>query len=158
MWLTLDVEVRGIIIFPAAQVIGEDGLIFAVDVQKPVLSQIAKRCSMQALHQIHTVWSNIEYIEKTAIPEKTLDIVFLVNTLCQGENRHAMLEEAKRLLKPKGRIMIVDWHEAPGALGPSHDRLVDQEELVTWARMHGLGLQEQFSAGPYHFGVSFIQK
>lgn len=143
----------GHIVFPAAPIIGEDGIIFAVDVQKSVLEQINKRSKMQAWHQIHTVWSNVENIGKTAIPERSIDIVFLVNTLCQGENRHAMLEEAKRVAKPKARILVVDWKQTSGSLGPQDSHLVNFPEILDWARAHGMGVQEEFEAGPYHHGV-----
>lgn len=143
----------GHMVFPAAMVVGERGLVFAIDILKDVLENVHKRAKMEALHQVQTVWSNLEYLGKTAIPEGSLDIVFIVNVLSQSDNRHGMLEEAKRLLKDKGRIVVADWNKEGLSFSPDHKRFVDFTNVTEWARLHGFGIQEQFAVGPYHHGV-----
>lgn len=143
----------GHLVFPAANIIGEKGMVFAVDVMKDVLQEIEKRSALSKHHNIHPIWSDVERLGATAIPEKSLDIVFLVNTLVQSNNRHAMLEEARRLLKDKARLVIIDWSRKGLPFGPSDDRFVDLEEIKNWSTMHGFALQEEFDMGNYHRGM-----
>lgn len=143
----------GHIVFPAALIVGERGLIFAVDILKDVLDNIQKRAKIESLHQIQTIWSNIEYVGKTAIPDESLDVVFIVNVLSQSDNRHGVLEEAKRLLKKKGRIVVVDWNKQGLSFCPDHTRFVNFDDVIQWGRVQGFGVQEECIVGPYHRGV-----
>lgn len=140
----------GHMVFPAALVVGEQGLVYGVDILKDCLENVQKRAAMESLHQVQTIWSNVEYVGKTAIPAGSLDTIFIVNMLNQSDNRHGILEEARRLLKDKGRIVIVDWVTAALSFSPAEERLVDFKDLVSWARMHGFGLQEECGIGSYH--------
>lgn len=143
----------GHIVFPAANAVGSHGVVYAIDIQKAVLEHIDKRSKAAALLNIHPVWADLERVGATAIPPASLDVIFIVNTLSQSNNRHAMLEEAQRLLKPKGRILISDWSRKGLAFGPSNNRFVDFQDIQTWARMRGFAVQEAFSPGKYHTAV-----
>jgi len=143
----------GHIVFPASVVVGSQGIVYAVDILKDVLVSIQKRANLEALVNIHTIWSNLEYVGKTAIPSDSLDLVFIVNTLSQAENRHGILEEAKRLLKSKGRIVVVDWHKKGLSFSPDDNRFVNFDDMKDWARMNGFGVQDEFTVGPYHHAI-----
>lgn len=147
----------GHIIFPAARIIGESGMIYAVDILKDSLLSIRNRARSESYTNVHTVWSNIEHPGATAIPEKTLDIVFLVNTVHQVTNIPAVLAEVTRLMKPKSRLLIVDWkmHNLP--YGPRRENLVNMEYVLRWARQKHMALQEYTDVGPYHHGVVLYQ-
>ncbi|MBD3311133.1 MAG: methyltransferase domain-containing protein [Candidatus Magasanikbacteria bacterium] len=148
----------GHVVFPAAVVLGERGIVYAVDILKDVLEIIQKRANTNRLYNIHTVWANLEHVGATAIPEKSLDVAFLVNTLVQADNRHGVLEEAKRLLKDKARLVIVDWARKGLKFGPQDERFVDFENIKKWANMHGFAFQEEFDVGRFHKGLVFFKQ
>jgi len=143
----------GHLIFPAALVVGERGVIYAVDVLKDVLETIKKRAKDEGLLNIHTVWSDLELVGATAIPEKSLDVAFLVNTLCQANNRHGIMEETKRLLKNKARLIIVDWIRKGLSFSPPDERFINFDDVKRWASLHGFAVQEEFGVGRYHKGI-----
>ena len=147
----------GHIVFPAARIIGEDAIVYAIDILKEVLATVEKRASLEAFLQIHTIWADIERIGGTAIAADSIDVVFLVNSLAHVDNRHAVLEEARRVLKNKGRVVVVDWNKTGLSFGPSDDRFVDFEDIKRWSRMHGFSVQEEFVAGKYHHGLILYQ-
>lgn len=143
----------GHLVFPASRIIGKQGLVYAVDILKDVLTLIQKRAASSAIHNIHTVWSNIESVGATAILPNSLDVVFVVNTLIHSDNRHGILEEARRLLKEKARLVIVDWKKKGLTFSPDDKRFVDFEDIKSWAQMHGYAVQEEFDVGAYHHGL-----
>jgi len=143
----------GHIVFPAAKILGERGLIYAVDVLKEVLGAIQKRAASSAIHNVHTVWSDIEQYGKTAIPTKGLDVVFLVNTLVQTDDHATALKESTRLLKDKARLLVVDWSKTGLPFGPEDARFVDFENILAWAKKNNFIVQEDFSVGNYHRGL-----
>jgi precorrin-6B methylase 2 len=60
----------------AARLVGREGLVYAIDVLKDVLSSVASRASLENLDNVKTVWSNLEIPEATQIPVK-VDAVFI---------------------------------------------------------------------------------
>ena len=143
----------GHIIFPAAKLIGEHGLIYAVDIMKDILENINKRARMHNMGNIHTVWSDLEMVGKTAIPEKSLDIVFIINSLFHMKNKTNVLNEASRLLKSKSRLIIVDWIANNLNIGPKGDELVDFSQIKSWAQNNNFTVQEEFPVSAYHVGI-----
>lgn len=143
----------GNIVFPAAKTVGNLGIVYAVDILKDVLENIQKRAASDGFTNIHTVWADIEKTGKIAIPSASLDVVFLVNTLVQSNDRHAMLEEAARLLNDKARIVVVDWAKSGLPFGPKDDQIVDFGDIKSWGRGKNFAVQEDFDAGMYHKGV-----
>ena len=143
----------GHMVFPVAKIIGEMGVVYAVDILKNVLEQIKKRAASSAILNIQTVWGDLERENGIAIPKKILDVAFVVNTLVQTNNHAQVLDNILPLLKDKARIIIVDWAKKGLMFGPSDDRFIDFGEIKAWAQKNGLAVQEEFDMGKYHKGL-----
>ena len=143
----------GHIVFPGAKYVGPNGLIYAVDVRKEMLESVRKRASLDGLLNVQTVWADLEQYGKTAIPTKNLDVAFIINVLFQSNDQFAILNEAKRLLKHKARLVIVDWNRPGLTICPPAERMVDFHAILNWARGEGFGLQDDFDMGNWHRGL-----
>jgi len=141
----------------AAKIVGSQGEVYAVDVVKNTLSSIEGKARMAGLYNIKTVWSNLEILGATKIPAETLDHALLINILFQTQKKADILAEAIRLLKPGGRLTIVDWNDTKPSFSPSAEMQVDQNELINIAKKLNLQLEQEFKAGNYHFGLIFIK-
>src|SRR3989339_1394237 len=148
----------GHVVFPGAMVVGEMGLVYAVDILKDVLENVRKRAAMENLLNVHTIWSDLEKSGSTSIPEHNLDAGFIINVLWQAKNRSAILDEALRLLKEKARLVVVDWARDSLSFAPPKDKLVNFDEIKKWARSKNLFIQEEFAAGPYHKGIVLFKQ
>jgi len=124
----------GYFLFPLAKAIGEQGIVYAIDIIKNILENIKRRADYDGFDNIQTVWSDIERVNKTPIPDNSLDIAFFVNVLFQLKNRAEALKEAKRLLKKNGLLVIIDWTKNLGPLGPKEDEKVSLEDVQKWAQ------------------------
>lgn len=139
--------------FPAARLVGEDGVVYAVDIHPDALAMIDGHRKLHAQNNLETVWGDIERVGGVAIPSSTLDVIFLVNTLWQARNHVGIANEALRLLRPGGRIVVVDWHAAvrhPVA-PPVHLRVPERSvdaafALPAWRNVADL------VPSPWHFG------
>lgn len=140
----------GHMIFPAARIVGASGVLYAVDLDKDVLDTIGRRARQEAVNNLYPVWGDIQVKNGVLIPPQTLDVVFMVNVLWHCERPLATLAEALRLLRPKGRLVIVDWVHTVTAIGPTNHQLLDFTALIVEARRVGLAVQEDFSLNEYH--------
>jgi len=144
----------GFFIFPLAHLVGTHGKVYAVDVIKSILDDISRRARLENLPQIETVWSNLEVYGATKIEAEQLDAALLVNTLYQAGNGLDMLKESIRMIKPGGKLIIVEWDdEYP--FGPSKDQHVDPAKLKTVIGKLNLKLESEFRPGKFHYGLVF---
>jgi len=141
----------------AARLVGEKGLVYAVDILKEALSSVEGRTRQEGLYNVKTVWSNIEIVGATKIPENSLDYVLLVNTLFQTKKRKEIFQEAYRLLKAGGKLLVVDWHTAGGSIGPTTEMRLDPKEIKTLIAELGLKLETEFEASESHYGFIFVK-
>lgn len=145
----------GHFVFPAVKIVGESGVVYAVDVVKNVLDSIKSMARSEGFGSIQTVWSDIEIPGKTPIPSKSLDACFCVNVLFQLKNRAGAIKEAARMLKKGGYLVVVDWAKKIGALGPAQELMLSPEELTRLAIAENLKLVDKILPGEYHYSLIF---
>jgi len=143
----------GFFVWPLAKNVGRHGLVYAVDILKTTLDEIRRRAVADNLPQVKTIWSNLEIFKATAIETSSLDNALLVNVMHQSEKKIDLLREAIRLLKRGGKLLIVEWKNTDSPLGPKPDKRVKLESLKAAAPKVGLGITEEFEAGPFHYGL-----
>ena len=139
----------------AAGVVGHDGKVYAVDVQEDVLKHIKNNTHDHHKSIVETVWGDIEKLGGTHLRDSSLDAAILANTLFQIDNRPGLLAELSRVLKPGGKLVVIDWAGSFGGMGPVPGQVVsekDAEELFTNA---GYKKEKSFAAGAHHYGVIF---
>lgn len=130
----------------------EEGRVFAIDIQGEPLSALESRAKIQGISNIKKIIANVE----ERIPGLTgfsCDLVLITDLLFQAEDKKGVFKEAKRVLKPGGRILVVEWMPQ-ASLGPEDGR-VSQEEVKEIAQKLGFLLEKEFKAGDYHYGLVF---
>ena len=139
----------------AAAIVGHGGKVYAIDIQEDVLKHL--KLNTHELHQgiIETVWGDIEKLGGTHLRDQSLDAVILANTFFQVENRSGFLEEMKRVLKPDGKLMLVDWAGSYGGMGPSPEKVVSEHGAEEFFINGGFHKIKSFRAGPHHYGILF---
>lgn len=147
----------GHFIIPAAKLVGHKTNVFAVDIQKPVLASVSSIGRLEGISNIKTVWADLETLGSTNIPEGSLDYGMIINMLFQSKQHKEILQEAIRLVKSDGKIMIIDWMKGHSKLGPKEQSRVDPEKIKKIAKDLKLNLIDEFEAGTYHFGLIFIK-
>lgn len=145
----------GHLVFTASRVVGDTGIVYAVDILKDVLENIRSRVRTEGYDNVQTVWSDVEMVGSTPIPEKSLDSCFFMNALFLVGDKARALEEARRLLKDGGSLVIIDWAKKLGPLGPSEEQQLRKEEAQSIAESVGFSTKDDFMAGGYHYCLIF---
>lgn len=143
----------GNFVFPSAAIIGNTGAVYAIDIIKESLKGIAKRANLDGLLNIHTIWADLEQPKGASIPAKSLDAVFLINFLSAVKARETVLNEAARITKARGLILIVDWKKTSLPFAPPNKELLDFDMLQRWGEPNGFRISEEFNVGEHHRGI-----
>jgi len=130
----------------------EEGRVFAIDIQEEPLSALESRAKIQGISNIKKIVANVEE-RILGLAGFSCDLVLITDLLFQVDDKKGVFEEAKRVLKPGGRILVVEW-TPKASLGPEDGR-VSQEEVKGIAQKLGLLLEKEFKAGDYHYGLVF---
>ena len=145
----------GHFVFPAVKIVGDKGVVYAVDVVKNILESIKSMARSEGYDNVQTVWSDIEMPGKTPIPDNSLDAAFCVNVLFQLKNKAGAIKEAARMLKKGGYLVVVDWAKRLGMLGPAEDRMLNPDEVEGLAVSENLKLVDKILPGDYHYSLIF---
>ena len=138
----------------AAKKVGARGLVYAVDVQQDLLERLKKSAALVGLHNIEIIWGNAEKIGGTKLRENIADRVIVSNVLFQIEpkDRDNFVLELKRIVKPGGKLLVVDWQSGSPLTPPTAVPVMTAEALFQKA---GWTLEKNFDAGDHHYGIIF---
>ncbi len=137
----------------AARTVGAHGKVYAVEVQKDLLTRIKNTATQEHLDNVEIIWGDFELPHGSRIADCLVDVVIISNALFQLENKSGALHEARRILKPAGKLAIIDWSESYSGMGPMKSDVVQKEAALELARMAGFTLMTEFAAGAHHYGL-----
>jgi ubiquinone/menaquinone biosynthesis C-methylase UbiE len=144
----------GLMVFAAAHVVGEEGLVYAVDVLKDALAMIDGRRKLFRQLNIQTVWGDFERDGGVRIPDHTLDFVLVVNNYWCVQQVTTMLGEAQRVLAPAGRLLLVDWkRKAQHPTAPPENKRIDAMEAEAQLLKAGWQKQKDIEVSTQHWGI-----
>ena len=148
----------GTYVLMAAKIVGDNGKVYAVDIQHELLSKLRTESKHQNIHNIEFVWGDAEKKGGTKIKDAVADAVIISNVLFQVENKRGMIFEVARLLKPGGKMMVIDWTDSFGGLGPRPKDVFAKVEAKSLLMEAGMSLLKEFDAGAHHYGFIFVKK
>ncbi|MEK7505303.1 MAG: methyltransferase domain-containing protein [Patescibacteria group bacterium] len=137
----------------AGKRMGDNGHVYAVDVQDGLLSRIRAAASSAGVKNVETVHADIE--SGTPLASGLASLVIISNTLFQVEDKNAVFKEAGRLLGKNGKLLLIDWSDSFGGLGPQKQDVFVASEAKKLATVEGFTAEKEFDAGDHHYGVIF---
>ena len=139
----------------AGKLVGPSGRIYAVDVQKDLLEKLKHESLEQGLSNIELIWGDLDEPNGTKLANDVVERVIIANVLFQVEDKDSVMEETKRILKPKGKVLFVDWSDSFGGLGPQESDIVRPDVARTLFEAHGFEFEKEIEVGDHHYGLIF---
>ncbi len=140
-----------------AHAVGKAGLVSAVDIMAEPLQSVQARAEALGLSNIQTIRADLEVLGGTKIPDDSQDFAFLVNTLFQSPKKDQMLAEAVRMLKPGGKLLIIDWKKGVKGFGPPDAARIDEQAMQAMATTAGVRFERSVETGTFYYGLLFIK-
>ncbi|AQS58303.1 class I SAM-dependent methyltransferase [Desulforamulus ferrireducens] len=116
----------GFLALPTAKVVGDTGFVYGVDIQEAMLVEALNRSKQEKLFNIAWV---LTHPDKITLPTASIDCVMMGMVAHEVPDLKGMLAECGRVLKPGGRIGIVEWNQTFTAMGPPLDHRLKPEVL-----------------------------
>ncbi len=137
----------------AAKAMHGTGKVYAIEVQKDLLTRLQNTCTEQGLGNVSFIWGNLEKPGGTKIQDGACDAVIVSNLLFQAPDKKAIMEEAKRVLHPGGILLLIDWTASFNNMGPTPEQVFPEAEARTLAEKLGFLFDRSLNAGNFHYGL-----
>ena len=115
----------GVFAVPPARAVGPSGHVFAVDLREEMVEACRRRVETWGLSNV-TVRRSEE--SSIPLPPSSVDLVFVCHLLHELEDPAALLADVRRVLKPGGRLVAVEWEKAEMEAGPPVEHRLTPED------------------------------
>lgn len=130
----------------------DGGVLYAVDVDKEMLSRLVSEAGHHGHSNLHPIWGDLCKPKGVPLADECVDRAIAANVLFQVDDRNAFVQEIKRLLRPGGKVLLVEWkHSADG--GPTENHKVSEDMALALFGRHGFVKEGDIDAGDFHYGM-----
>lgn len=134
----------------------EGGRLYAVDIEKEMLSRLVGEAKRLGHENMHPIWGDASRPKGVPLADNTIDRAIAANILFQVDDRNAFIEEMKRMLRPNGKVLLIEWRDKlEGGPHPTH-KVSEDVALALFGR-HGFVKEKNIDAGDYHYGIILVQ-
>jgi ubiquinone/menaquinone biosynthesis C-methylase UbiE len=134
----------------------EGGRLFAIDVEKGMLARLVSEARSSGFGNIHALWGDLARLSGVPLADASLDRAIAANILFQVHDRDLFVQEVKRLVKPGGKVLLIDWRDTHG-YGPEQSHKVSPESAHALFRRHGFTKERDIETGDVQYGMIFVR-
>jgi len=91
---------------PAAKMVGNDGVVYALDIHPHAIKAVEKKIKKKRIANIKTILSSRE----TGLPDESVDVALLYDVFQMISDKAKLLEEVHRVLKSDGILFATAEH------------------------------------------------
>jgi arsenite methyltransferase len=96
----------GYFTFRLAKAVGSSGKVYAVDIDRDMTDLVAKQAKKEPAENVEVILGKPD---DPLLPEDGVDLIFTVDTYHHFENRVNYFAKLRKVLRPNGRIAIIDF-------------------------------------------------
>ncbi|HUV69035.1 MAG TPA: class I SAM-dependent methyltransferase [Terracidiphilus sp.] len=132
---------------PIAQAVSPGGRVYAVDAQEEMLSWLKQKLNMAGIANVDLVQAEAE---STTLPSSSCDCYFMANVWHELEDCGAAVQEARRSLRPGGKVAVLDWRpDVEPAHGPPLAHRLSPSHAMEHLRAAGFDAVSHMHVGQY---------
>jgi ubiquinone/menaquinone biosynthesis C-methylase UbiE len=128
------------------------GKVYAVELEKDFLPTIKNKAKDAGLKNVECFWGDVEKVGGSRIGDNIIDVVIASNVLFQVHEKDKFLTEAKRILKPKGKLLLVDWADTKAI---PQKNAIPKSSAREMLERKGFNFEREIPAGDHHYGMIF---
>lgn len=140
---------------PLAHAVGTAGKVYLCEIQKELVDALGVTAREQRLSNVFPLWCDIEALGGIKLSDGVLNAGLLSNVLFQFTNKESALREIARVMKKGGKLIVIDWTDSFGGLGPQSGAVVTEMDARKMLELAGFSYERTFPAGDHHYGIVY---
>lgn len=132
--------------------VGDRGRVLAVDIDPGMIRFLNRRLRDAGVRNVQTILAEPD---DPLLPDASVDRVVIVDTWHHIEKPIAYLALVKRILKPGGQVVMIDFQKRELPFGPPLAMKIAREDLVRQLEANGFHLAKEHTFLPYQYFLVF---
>jgi ubiquinone/menaquinone biosynthesis C-methylase UbiE len=134
--------------------VGDTGRVYGVDIDPEMVRHLNRRVRDAGLHNVHVLLADPD---DPLLPEP-VDRFLIVDTWHHIENQAKYLALMRKLLKPGGQVIMIDFQKKELPLGPPLAMKIAREDLIQQMATNGFHVVKEHTFLPYQYFLVFDAK
>ena len=134
-----------------AQHVGSTGHVYAVDISPDMIRRLNERVHEARLVNISTILAT----PANPLLPRPVDRFLFVNVWHHVEDQAGYLALMKKMLKPGGQVVMIDFHKRDLPVGPPAAMKIAREDLLKQLQASGFKLVQDHTFLPYQYFLVF---
>jgi ubiquinone/menaquinone biosynthesis C-methylase UbiE len=143
---------NGFYTLPLAKLVGDDGRVIAVDIQREMLGLLKDRAAADKI-------DNIDYLLGTVVDPKlepnSVDLMLMVDVYHEFSHPEQMLKAIRVSLKPGGRVALVEFRAEDPKVPIKELHKMSKQQILKEFKPNGFNLVEEFDKLPWQHLMFF---
>ncbi len=135
----------------AAKKVGASGKVYAVDIDPSGIEKLKTKAKAERLTNIT---AKVGKAEDTVLCMQCVDFVFYSMDLHDFSDPAKVLQNAKQMIKPSGRLLDLDWKKKQMTFGPPVSIRFSEAYASGLLRASGFDDIDVRDAGPHHYLIT----
>jgi arsenite methyltransferase len=135
--------------------VGDKGKVYAVDINPDMILYMNRRFQDMQLKNICTI---LAAPDDPFLRDASIDRLFFCDTWHHIQNQAQYLTLMKKVLKPGGQVIMIEFQKKDLPLGPPPEMKIAREDLVRQMETNGFKLAKEHTFLPYQYFLIFTLK
>jgi ubiquinone/menaquinone biosynthesis C-methylase UbiE len=140
---------------PMAQAVGNEGKVYAVDIQPEMLRMLQEKAQKQGVQNLHSI---LGAEADPKLPEASCDLILMVDVYHEFSKPDLMLAAMKRALKPEGKIVLVEFRTEDPEVPIKPEHKMSKEQILKEMAANGYEPAGSFDELPWQHMMWFKVK
>jgi ubiquinone/menaquinone biosynthesis C-methylase UbiE len=141
--------------FRLAHHVGAKGKVYAVDVSPDMIRYINRRIRDTKTTNVVSILAEPD---DPLLADRSVDRFFICDVWHHVEDQAKYLSLMKKMLKPGGEVVMVDFHKKELPFGPPLQMKIAREDLIKQMESNGYRLNREYTFLPYQYFLVFAPK
>ncbi len=141
--------------FRLAQHVGGKGRVYAVDISPDMILHMNRRIRELGVNNLITILADPD---DPLLPKASVDLIFLCEVWHHIENQPKYLAQMRQILKPGGRVVMIDFQKKELPVGPPVEMKIAREDLLRQMESSHFRLVKEHTFLPYQYFLVFALK
>ena len=135
--------------------VGDKGRVYGVDIDPEMIRHLNRRIRDAGQENVQTV---LAAPDDPLLRDRSIDRFVVVDTWHHIENQPQYLSLMKKMLKPGGQVVMIDFQKKELPVGPRLAMKIAREDLIRQLEANGFRLAQEHTFLPYQYFLVFELK
>lgn len=140
----------GFFTLPAARLVGPTGKVYGLDIDERGIREVRKKALREGLHNLEVITGAAE---DALLCQGCADIIFFGIVLHDFKSPLKVLQNARKMIKPDGRLVDLDWKKIKMEMGPPVEIRFDEDSAARLIESADFETESVKDSGQYHYVI-----